>query len=179
MSKKGAVFFDRDGVLNQDRGYVHHLDDFTWVEGAQEGIRFVNELGLYVFVVTNQSGVARGYYSEQDVRQLHDWMQAQLAIRGAHIDDFRFCPHHPNAPLPAYRRRCGCRKPQPGMISDLLKAWDVIPEQSFFIGDKSTDLQAATLAGIKGYRFDQSDLRYMLESIFARQHAIFNDAEPA
>lgn len=165
--QRGAVFFDRDGVLNQDRGYIHRVQDFFWIEGAQEGIRLVNQVGLYVFVVTNQSGVARGYYSEHDVKQLHAWMQRQLHSFGAHIDDFRFCPHHPDAPLSKYRKRCVCRKPQPGMIDDLLDTWNVDPEQSFFIGDKSTDLQAAAAAGITGYLFDQTNLRHMLEHVFS------------
>jgi D-glycero-D-manno-heptose 1,7-bisphosphate phosphatase len=166
--QRGAVFFDRDGVLNQDRGYVHRIQDFVWIEGAQAGIRLVNELGLFVFVVTNQSGVARGFYSENDVRQLHFWMQNQLKTFDAHIDDFRFCPHHPDAALLEYRKVCSCRKPQPGMIYDLLSAWGVSAKHSFFIGDKSTDLQAAAAAGIKGYLFNQTNLRHRLEQIFAR-----------
>lgn len=165
--QRGAVFFDRDGVLNQDRGYVYRIQDFVWTAGAQEGIRLVNELGLYVFVVTNQSGVARGYYSERHVRQLYLWMQNQLNTYGAHIDDFRFCPHHPNGTLPEYQKVCACRKPQPGMIQDLLSVWNVSREQSLFIGDKHTDLQAAASAGIKGYLFKQANLRHLLEQIFA------------
>jgi D-glycero-D-manno-heptose 1,7-bisphosphate phosphatase len=165
--QRGAVFFDRDGVLNQDRGYVYRIEDFVWIEGAREGIRLVNQLGFYVFVVTNQSGVARGYYSEHDITQLHTWMQNQLTAFGAHIDDFRFCPHHPHATLLEYRKVCNCRKPKPGMISDLLHTWDVNPKKSFFIGDKNTDLQAAASASIKAYLFDQTNLLHRLEQIFA------------
>jgi D-glycero-D-manno-heptose 1,7-bisphosphate phosphatase len=165
--QRGAVFFDRDGVLNQDRGYIYRIQDFVWIAGAREGIRLANQLGFYVFVVTNQSGVARGYYSEHHVRQLHAWMQNHLNNFGAYIDDFRFCPHHPNATLPEYRKVCTCRKPQPGMIHDLLSAWNVNPEQSLFIGDKPSDLQAAAAAGIKGYLFKQTNVRHMLEHIFA------------
>lgn len=165
--QRGAVFFDRDGVLNQDRGYVYRIQDFVWIEGAQAGIQLANQLGFYVFVITNQSGVARGYYSEHDVRKLHAWMQNQLTAFGAHIDDFRFCPHHPNATLAYYQKVCECRKPQPGMICDLLRSWNVSPKHSFLIGDKSTDLQAAASAGIKAYLFNQTNLRHRLEYIFA------------
>jgi D-glycero-D-manno-heptose 1,7-bisphosphate phosphatase len=92
-------------------------------------------------------------------------MQNQLTTVGAHIDDFRFCPHHPNATLSEYRKFCVCRKPSPGMIRDLLRIWNVIPEKSIFIGDKNTDMQAAALAGIKGYLFKQQNLQSMLKRI--------------
>lgn len=169
MIKKGAVLFDRDGVLNQDQGYIYRPQDFVWIEGAQEAIRLINELGWYAFVVSNQSGVARGYYAEQNVEQLHRWMQVQLHTWGAHIDAFRFCPHHPDALLPAYRKHCSCRKPQPGMIRDLLQTWNVIPEQCFLVGDRTTDLEAAKLAGVKGYLFERGNLRQMVEHIFLQQ----------
>ena len=111
-----AIFFDRDGTLNVDVHYLHEPADFVWVEGAIEAIRWANEHGYLVIVVTNQSGIARGYYDEAAVHRLHDWMNEELARQGARIDAFYYCPHHPAGRVPAYTRICDCRKPAPGML---------------------------------------------------------------
>jgi D,D-heptose 1,7-bisphosphate phosphatase len=149
--RRGALFFDRDGVLNFDHGYTHEIETFAWLPGAREAIRLVNERGLYAFVVTNQSGVARGLYTEEDVWRLHAHMQRDLRPLGAHIDDFRYCPHHPEAEIAAYRRACDWRKPGPGMIRDLLAHWPVDLARSALIGDKDSDLAAARAAGVEGF----------------------------
>lgn len=149
--RKGAVFFDRDGVLNHDAGYVHKLEDFEWLPGAREAVREVNEKDMYAFVVTNQAGVGRGYYTEGDVRNLHEHMQNELAAFGAHIDDFRFCPHHEESTIAAYRSSCHWRKPCSGMLLDLCANWDVDMARSVLFGDKQTDLDAAMGAGVPGH----------------------------
>jgi D-glycero-D-manno-heptose 1,7-bisphosphate phosphatase len=154
---RAAVFFDRDGVLNQDGGYIYRPADFRWVPGAVEAVRMANRAGLLAFVVTNQSGVARGYYTEADVHALHDWMRARLADQGARIDDLRYCPHHPEATLPEYRRACDCRKPAPGMLLELIEAWGVDPARSVMIGDKDIDMAAARAAGVKGLLYDGAE----------------------
>ena len=154
--RRGAVFFDRDGVLNIDRGYTYDIATFAWAPGAREAVRLANARGLYVFVVTNQSGVARGLYTEEDVRRLHLHMQNDLREIAAHIDDFRFCPHHPDAMVAAYAKDCGWRKPRPGMIHDLLAYWPVDLERSLLIGDKDSDLEAATAAGVRSVRTEGS-----------------------
>lgn len=156
--RRPAVFFDRDGVLNQDDGYVHKPEDFIWMEGAQEAIRRCNESGYFVFVVTNQAGVAHGQYSEGAIDALHGWVQEQLFARGAHVDAFAYCPHHPEGAVGEYRKICRRRKPNPGMISDLLTQWNVDVSKSFLVGDKESDLQAATAAGIAGYRYAGGNL---------------------
>lgn len=156
--RRPAAFLDRDGVINLDHGYVHSPDRFVWVEGATAAIRWLNEQGYLVFVVTNQSGIARGYYDEAAVHVLHGWMTAQLASAGAHIDAFYFCPHHPDAVHDALRVSCDCRKPKPGMLLRALAEWPVERSGSFLIGDRSTDIEAAAAAGIPGHLFDGSDL---------------------
>ncbi len=165
---KGAVIFDRDGVLNLDHGYVHRPDQFEWVEGAREAVKAVNDAGLYAFVATNQSGVARGYYTEADVIALHAWMNAELAKVGARIDAFEYCPHHEGGAVAPYVRPCDRRKPGPGMIRDLLAHFPVDPARTLMIGDNDTDMQAAAAAGISGVKFEGGSLLASLEPWLAR-----------
>src|SRR3954467_1634065 len=155
---RAAVFFDRDGVLNEDDGYACDPDKIRWVEGARQAVKAVNDAGYLAFVVTNQSGIARGLYEEWHVRELHEWMSRELASIGAHIDAFEFCPHHPDGLIERYRVLCNCRKPQPGMIRALLERYSVDIDASFMIGDKQSDLAAAQAAGIAAYLFDGSNL---------------------
>jgi len=143
-----AVFLDRDGTLNHDTGYVHRIADFCWLPGAINAIRRLNEGGYYVFVVTNQAGVARGMYDEAAVNDLHRWMNEELRAAGAHVDDIRYCPHHPQANVAAYRTACSCRKPAPGMLLDLMNCWPVVRKGSIMIGDKESDAAAGRAAGI-------------------------------
>jgi D-glycero-D-manno-heptose 1,7-bisphosphate phosphatase len=153
-----AIFLDRDGVINIDQGYVHKKENFRWVEGAIDAIRQFNELGYLVLVVTNQGGIARGFYSEQDVLDLHDWLQNELKQQGAHIDQFYYCPHHVDGVLPEHSYVCDCRKPEPGMILTAAKEWQVDLSQSAMIGDKLTDMAAAEKAGVSGYLFGGGNL---------------------
>ena len=115
MNKK-AIFFDRDGVLNEDDGYVHSTDQLRWVKGAREAAGRLTKEGWLLFVVTNQSGVARGYYGEEDVVRLHQAMNEEIGKYGGRITEFFYCPHLPGAPVSRYDKVCSCRKPAPGMI---------------------------------------------------------------
>lgn len=155
---KPAVFLDRDGVLNEDSGYVYRKEDFVWIEGAQEAVKYLNQLGYLVIVVTNQSGVARGLYSEDDIDALHTWINEELGKIGAHIDAFYYCPHHPEGTVESYRLACNCRKPAPGQLLVAISEWKVDVTQSCLIGDKPSDIECATVAGIRGYLFDGTNL---------------------
>lgn len=162
-----AVFFDRDGVLNVDKEYVYRKEDYVWMPGAIEAVKHFNDNGYHVFVVTNQSGVARGYYTEEAVRELHRWMNGELARHGAHIDAFYYCPHHPDHGDDAYRQLCACRKPEPGLILQALAEWNVDKEKSLLIGDKESDVAAAEAAGVQGHLFTGGSVLELARSVLA------------
>jgi D-glycero-D-manno-heptose 1,7-bisphosphate phosphatase len=167
--RRPAVFLDRDGTLNEDTGFVHRIEEFRWLPGAIAAIRRLNASGYYVFVVTNQSGVARGLFDEAAVRDLHSWMNEELRHDGAHIDDIRYCPHHPEAAVAAYRMDCTCRKPAPGMILDLMRSWPLIAEGSIAIGDKERDAVAGRAAGIAAQVVPAGGLESAVERLLARK----------
>jgi D-glycero-D-manno-heptose 1,7-bisphosphate phosphatase len=158
-----ALFLDRDGVLNEDRGYVARWEDFAWIPGAREAVAAFNRAGWLVIVVTNQSGVGRGYYTEADMHALHARMGEELAAAGGHIDAFYFAPHHPEAPVESYRHPDPPdRKPNPGMILRALADWPIDAERSVLVGDKRSDIEAAARAGIRSLLFQGGDLRTFL-----------------
>jgi D-glycero-D-manno-heptose 1,7-bisphosphate phosphatase len=157
-----AVFFDRDGVLNEDSGYVFEIAKLKWIDGAREAVKAVNDAGCFAFVVTNQSGVARGLYEETHIEALHQYMADELAKIGAHVDAFEYCPYHPDALIERYREASHRRKPAPGMINDLLERFPIDIPRSILIGDKPTDLEAARAAGIRGYLYVSGNLAHFL-----------------
>jgi len=161
-TKRPAVFFDRDGVINKDKGYTYKHKDWEWVDGAIQAIKQCNDAGYLVFVVTNQSGVGRGLYTEEDVHSIHEYMQNALHQHGAHIDDIRYCPHHIDAIHAEYKIDCDCRKPASGMLKDLFSSWPIEKSQSVLVGDKLTDLEAAMQVGIKGLLFKGGNLKQFL-----------------
>jgi D-glycero-D-manno-heptose 1,7-bisphosphate phosphatase len=152
-----AVFLDRDGVLNVDKGYLYKREELEWMPGAIAAVKRLNGLGYLVFVVTNQSGVARGYYGEDDVIALHAWMNDELGRHGARIDKFYYCPHYTV-------KACQCRKPLPGLILTAFAEWDIDRAGSFLVGDKDSDLAAAAAAGIRGYKFAAGDLDEFIQA---------------
>lgn len=157
QDKRPAAFLDRDGVLNVDHGYVHRPDQLEWIAGAPEAVRLLNDAGYYVFIITNQSGVARGFYDETAVQQFHAYMQERLRKKGAHIDAFYYCPHHPEGTVKHLAVRCHCRKPQPGLLEQAAREWPIDLARSFFIGDKDDDMSAAAAFNIRGTKFASKD----------------------
>jgi D-glycero-D-manno-heptose 1,7-bisphosphate phosphatase len=152
--KRPAAFLDRDGVLNVDHGYAHRPDQLEWIAGAPDAVRLLNDAGYYVFVITNQSGVARGYYEEAAVHNFHAHMQDALRAQGAHVDAFYYCPHHPDGTIKELAIKCRCRKPEPGLLEQAARDWPIDLNRSFLIGDKDDDLAAANKFHIRGIRFD-------------------------
>ncbi|MDQ0464642.1 D-glycero-D-manno-heptose 1,7-bisphosphate phosphatase [Caulobacter ginsengisoli] len=166
--RRYAVLFDRDGVLNVDHGYAHRPDQLEWIDGAKAAVAALNRAGVLVLVVTNQSGVARGYYGEADVDGFHAAMQEDLAGEGAQIDGFYICPYLADAPVEQYRHPDHPdRKPNPGMLVRALQDFAVEPANALMIGDRESDMQAAAAAGVAGHRFHGGDLAAFLERILA------------
>ena len=162
-----ALFLDRDGVINHDHGWVGTRERFAFIDGAVEAIRAATDAGWHVFVVTNQSGIARGFYDEAQFAELTAWMIGQIRAAGGTVDDVRHCPFHPDAAVPAYRQPSEWRKPAPGMILDVLRRWELDPRRCLLIGDQSSDLEAAQAAGVAGHLFPGGDLRAFAAPLMA------------
>jgi D-glycero-D-manno-heptose 1,7-bisphosphate phosphatase len=143
MSRR-AVFLDRDGTLNVEKEYLYRPEDWEWIPGAIEAIRLLNAAGFVVVVTSNQSGVARGYYNEQAVRDLHATVDRWLKAEGARVDGYYYCPHHPQY---GAVRDCDCRKPAPGMLLAGAREHDIDLKKSYVVGDKSADVGAARAVG--------------------------------
>jgi D-glycero-D-manno-heptose 1,7-bisphosphate phosphatase len=147
--KRPAFFIDRDGTINEQMGYVNHVSRFQVLPGVPEAVRLLNENHFFAIVVSNQSGVARGYHPIGLVHELHAYLQRILKKEGAGLDGFFFCPHHPRGTVPEYTQACHCRKPQTGLIDQARESFDIDLADSYVVGDRHTDVQMAHRAGVR------------------------------
>ena len=162
-----AIFLDRDGVINKEKNYLYKIDDFEFIDGVFESLAYLQSLGYKLFIITNQSGIGRGYYTKEDFNTLTSWMLDEFGQNGIEISQVELCPHSPET-------NCKCRKPNIGMIDNILQNYKIDLQNSWLIGDKSSDIQCAINAGIKnsiqvktGHSFDQKDSKatFVIESI--------------
>jgi D-glycero-D-manno-heptose 1,7-bisphosphate phosphatase len=164
---KPCAFLDRDGVVNEDRNYVHTPEEFRFMPGMPDAIKLLNNAGWLVIVVTNQAGIGRGIYSEGEFDSFSAWIDERLAETGAHIDATYHCPHHPTAGVGEYLTECECRKPAPGMLLRAITEWEPDVARSFLIGDMPTDLEAAAAAGVRGVAYRGGNVADLVSSLIA------------
>jgi D-glycero-D-manno-heptose 1,7-bisphosphate phosphatase len=169
-----ALFLDRDGVINIDHGYVHKPEDFEFVQGIFELVRVAKTKGYKVIVVTNQAGIGRGYYTEEQFQALTNWMCNQFELNSGCIDAVYFCPFHPEHGVGDYRRESDCRKPAPGMLLQAQKEHDIDLQTSIFVGDKPSDIAAGQAAGVGTIIYlNDEPMDFNVKQIFSLIDAIF------
>jgi D-glycero-D-manno-heptose 1,7-bisphosphate phosphatase len=165
MKLTKVAFLDRDGVINSknfNNGYIGTLKYFKWIKGAIKAIKLLNEKNYKVVVVTNQSGVARGFFTIKDVKKIHIYIQKKLKINNTKIDAFYFCPFHKDGIIKRYKKDSSLRKPKIGMYRLAQKRWNIDRKNSFIIGDQKTDIEFAKKAKINGYLFNQKNLHQFI-----------------
>lgn len=150
MKKNIAVFLDRDGTINEEVGYLDSIDKLKIIPAAYEAIKLLNTNEIKTVVISNQAGVARGFFTEEFVDVLNNTIQSDLNIKGAIIDKFYYCPHHPTEGKGIYLRDCNCRKPAPGMLLQAAQELNLDLAQSYFVGDRFIDMETAKKVGAKG-----------------------------
>ena len=174
MAQKG-LFLDRDGIINVDKSYLYKIEDFVFIGGIFDICKYYTKRGYLIFVITNQAGIARGYYSEDDLTKLHSWMIKEFANRDITITDINYCPHHHQKGIGRYKVDCECRKPKSGMIDELAERYSIDLSNSTLIGDKSSDIEAGKNAGIatniliKSHyqdRYDYDSLEDFLDNLY-------------
>lgn len=167
---KKAAFFDRDGIINVNHGYVHKIEQFEFMDGIVDVMLHVQSLGFEIVIVTNQSGIARGMYTEDDFTLLNQWMCAQLIEQGVVITQTYFCPHHPSVGDGPHTQDCLCRKPKPGMLLQAAEDYEFKLERSIFIGDNRTDMECAIAAQLRsGYWLTNTKDRGEVFSLLSQQ----------
>jgi D-glycero-D-manno-heptose 1,7-bisphosphate phosphatase len=167
MKKKTKIaFLDRDGVLNKSEiknGYVGFVKDFKWINGAKKAIKFLKKKDFKIVIVSNQSGIARGFFSIKDVYKQHRYLKQELNKFGTSVDKIYFCPYHKDGVIKKYKKNSILRKPRIGMFLKASKVWNIDKQISFMIGDQKTDMEFAKSAKIKGYLFRQKNLYKFVE----------------
>lgn len=151
MSRIRAVFIDRDGTINQERNYIYRIEDFELIPGAIEAMRLLTEHDIKIYIITNQSGIARGYYTEEQYLQLTDYMLDIFKKEGIRVEKVLYCPHHPEGKVPEYSKECLCRKPNTRLIDDVIAENNYNAEEIALIGDKEIDVETGRRLGITTY----------------------------
>ena len=164
--KRPAVFIDRDGTINEQMGYINHISRFVLLPGTAEGIRLLNRHQYLAIIVSNQSGVARGYFPMELIDRVHAHMKDLLAKEGANIDGIFFCPHYPRGIVPEYSVECDCRKPRTGLVQKACEEFDIDMKNSYVIGDRCSDIELAERSNLKGIMvttgYGLGDIEYVL-----------------
>ena len=177
--KKAAVFIDRDGTLNEQMGYINHPDRFRLLQGVAEAILLLNQNDFLAIIISNQSGVARGYFPIQLVHEVHGLMKETLKAKGARIDGVFFCPHHPRGSVPEFAIECHCRKPKPGLIEQACQAFDIDLSGSYMVGDRCLDIETAERSHLKGILVETGyglgEIRYVLPQTHVKPLHIAGD----
>ena len=160
-----AVFLDRDGTINVDKAYLSRVEEFEYLQGVIEGLRMLQDSGFILIIVTNQSGIARGYYSEEDFLELNEWMLSDLKKKGIKIAKVYYCPHHPNGKIEKYKMDCNCRKPKLGMYEEAIEDFDIDLSQSFAIGDKIRDSVICEKTSCRGYLISNLEKENIVDDV--------------
>jgi D-glycero-D-manno-heptose 1,7-bisphosphate phosphatase len=164
--KRPAIFMDRDGTINEQRGYINHISRFILLPGVIEAVRLLNENNFLAIIVSNQSGVARGYFPIDLVEEVHASLRATLKVEGAIIDGIFFCPHYPRGALEKYSAECGCRKPAIGLIEQARESFDIDMSNSYVVGDRYTDIELAHRSNLKSVLvetgYGRGDIEYVI-----------------
>ncbi len=161
---KPCFFLDRDGVINQDLGYVYRKQDFLWKKNIFKAIKIINDNNHRVIIISNQAGIGKGYYSENDFNNLNKWMLNQFYKKGCFIDDVYYCPYHPDAIIKKFKKNSNLRKPKNGMILKALREWEIIKSKSILIGDQQSDILCGKKSNIKSY-FVKNDIFKQIKSL--------------
>ncbi|KYH34471.1 D-glycero-alpha-D-manno-heptose-1,7-bisphosphate 7-phosphatase [Clostridium tepidiprofundi DSM 19306] len=169
-----ALFLDRDGVINKEKNYLYKIEDFEFIEGVFETLKYFQDKGYLLIIITNQAGIGRGYYTEVDFQKLNNWMIKQFRLRDIVINKVYYCPYHPVYGIGKYKRQSYDRKPNPGMILRAQKDFEIDLSKSILIGDKESDIQAGIVAGVginvivkTGYKIDEANTNadYVVENL--------------
>ena len=167
MPDKPAIFLDRDNTLIHDDGYIFEIDKFSWINGASAALKRFHDANIPVFIVTNQGGIGRGVFNEDQMHQFNDHLIAAASKVGGFITDIGFCPHHPLSSDPALAVPCRCRKPEPGLLFDLAEKWQIDLAASVMIGDRDSDVTAGKRAGMHAYLFTQDNLDDLAKQVMS------------
>jgi D-glycero-D-manno-heptose 1,7-bisphosphate phosphatase len=177
--RKPAVFIDRDGTINEQLGYINHLSRFVILPGVSEAVRLLNKNNWWAIIVSNQGGVARGYYPIELVEEIHAFLKSSLKEQGATIDGIFFCPHHPAGILPEYSSECGCRKPETGLIDRAREVFDIDMSSSYVVGDRHVEIELASRLNLKGVLvktgYGLGEIEYILPEKRLKPHHVAED----